>query len=105
MDKPMNVPVMVQMPAELKAFLFAYADEHNTSVAALLREASANLVGYTLEPTTLGARKKYATVEERKAAQKIRTKELNDLKSQVFKQYLAEQKRKVAEAAANASAS
>ena len=79
---------MFPLTPELKQALGKYATEHNESVASVIRRAICKEIGLPIETATTSARRKYASVEERQAAQKARNAE----KAALVKKLLAEYK-------------
>src|SRR5215831_16103264 len=65
-----NGSIIFTMPMELKAMIENAAKESNKPVGAYVRGRVAELFGYELPATQHGRARKYATVEERLAAQK-----------------------------------
>jgi hypothetical protein len=69
--------IMFGVPSELKRLLDGRAEAEDISVAALVRNLVAREFNYTLPKVTRERAKKYATEEERTAAQKARMSERN----------------------------
>lgn len=84
-----RVSVMVTMPKELKLILLEKAQEKDFTLARYLREWIAGEVNFELPATTRTRAPKYATEDERKAAQKKKSAERNALISQLLKAYKA----------------
>jgi hypothetical protein len=69
--------ILLQSTTAFKEALATYAQEHNVSVALVVREAVANVIGYDLTQESVqqrDGRKKYATAIEREDARKERQK-------------------------------
>jgi hypothetical protein len=77
---------MFPLSAELKEALGKYASEHDESVASVIRRAICKELGLPVETVSTSGRRKYASVEERQAAQKARNAE----KAALVKLLLAE---------------
>ena len=80
--------VMVQMPKVLKDAIDAQAKAKDVSVSRWMREFLAESLGVELPEIIRKARKKkYATPEERAAAQKARVKTQRDVFTQLLARY------------------
>jgi hypothetical protein len=86
----MNAKQMFPLTSDLKDAMGKYATQHDMSVAQLIRECVAERIGYELE--AVETHRKYASQEERVAAQKIRNAERKALADRLVKEYLAKQK-------------
>lgn len=82
-----NVPIMFNVPVKLKAVIEQAAEERDLPVSGLIRQAVAQFLGYKLSPTDMARAKKYATVEERIAAQKARETERKTLIKALLAKY------------------
>ena len=78
--------MMFNLPVSLKAAIEAHAEKEGLTSSALVRQAIAATVGYEL-PEGMGRAKKYATEDERKAAQKDRDKARRDLIKDLLEKY------------------
>ena len=75
-----NIPISIMGPQGLKDALEAAATLAGVSRVVFIRRALADATGFTLPPETARTRKrKYATAEEREAAQKARALDRRDL--------------------------
>ena len=93
-DENANIPISIMGPQGLKDALEAASKMAEVSRVVFIRRALAQAVGFTLPPETARTRKrKYATAEEREAAQKARAADRRDLINK-----LLEANRKAAEA-------
>lgn len=72
-----KVPFMFQIPFGLKVALETAAKERGTTASAMVREAAAALVGYSL-PASRSVERKYGSKEERQKAQYERNKSRRD---------------------------
>jgi hypothetical protein len=88
----------IQFPSsqELKDHAGAFATEHGDSLAEVCRRALAEYTGYDLEAEDKPVRKirKYATIEERIAAQKQRMQERANLTKMLLAEYRAKHGKK-----------
>jgi len=85
-----NGSIIFTMPMELKAMIENAAKESNKPVGAYVRGRVAELFGYELPATQHGRARKYATVEERLAAQKAKQQERNELIKKLLAEYRAQ---------------
>lgn len=92
--------VYVTTPVELHEKLEAEATAAGKSVAGFVRELLGQRYGLDLTKLAEAPRRKYATTEEKRAAQKAKNKE----RSELYKMLMAEYKAKLAAAAAAAGA-
>lgn len=93
-DENANIPISIMGPQGLKDALEEASKLAQVSRVVFIRRALAEAVGFTLPPETARTRKrKYATAEEREAAQKARAADRRDLINK-----LLEANRKAAEA-------
>ena len=79
MDMNARTNFMLGIPVGLKLELEKAAKAKDTSPSAFARKAMADAVGYALPAGSTSRVKKYATEEERKAAQKVKNTERRDL--------------------------
>lgn len=79
--------VMVQMPLGLKIELEKYCETEKLPVAGFIRKLVADEIGYSLPAISIGRARKYATVEERMAAQKARDKDRRALTKILLEKY------------------
>jgi hypothetical protein len=86
----MDAKQMFPLSTELKEAMGKYASQHDMSVAQLIRECVADKIGYKLEPAE--THRKYASPEERIAAQKERNAARKALTDKLLAQYYADQK-------------
>lgn len=85
-----RVQKMVSLPAELAAMVEKEADESGLGFATIARMALAERYNYTLAPTERKKRiSKYATDEEREAAQKQRNAARNETIKALLKEFRA----------------
>jgi hypothetical protein len=63
-----------------------YASAHDMSVAELIRTSVAAVIGFKLEPTE--THRKYASEEDRVAAQKVRNAEKKALEKKLYDEYM-----------------
>jgi predicted transcriptional regulator len=85
----MNAKIMFPLSDELKDAVGAYASKNGRSVSDVIRTAIAKEIGFTLPPAT--PRQKYATQEDRIAAQKARQAERRELTKRLLAEYEAKQ--------------
>lgn len=81
--------IIFTVPMELKEKVEAAAKGENKPVGAYVRAKIAELFGYELPATQHGRARKYATVEERVAAQKEKQNERNALIKKLLAEYRA----------------
>jgi hypothetical protein len=96
-----KVTLMVTMSSGLKEAIGAYAASVDRSMADVVREMLAEAVGYNLdgEPKSAGRRAtKYATPEERKAAQKERERQKRELVRRLLDEHNKMEREQAAEA-------
>jgi len=86
-DEPKNGSIIFTMPMELKTKIEEAAKADNKPVGAYVRSRIADLFGYELPATQHGRARKYATVEERIAAQKAKQQERNELIKKLLAEY------------------
>jgi predicted DNA-binding protein len=84
-----KVPLAVQVPITLKAALDNAADNAGKPFATFIREVLAAGINFKLTADMSGRSKKYATVEERIAAQKERANVKRDLVKKLLAEYAA----------------
>ena len=91
--KERNVSTLtVLVPPDMKSAVKEYVEKRDMSVMDFIRKLVADEIGFTLpEKTARQARRKYATAEEREAAQKAKAKERRDLVKDLLAKYKAEQ--------------
>ena len=89
----MKVPMTINVPVELKAAIDEAADAAQEKITPFVTKLIADALGVDLPPSAFQRKRKYATVEERIAAQKKRMEERN----QLIKRLLAEHKAKTGE--------
>ena len=87
----MDAKQMFPLSQSMKDALGQYASEQNMSIAAVIRTAIAKEIDYPLDEEPSSSRRKYASPEERKAAQKARNKEKAALVKQLLEEYRAQQ--------------
>jgi hypothetical protein len=88
MASEVKVSLMFHLPLEMKVALEKAATAEGKSTTAYVRGALADLVGYTLPPAMeRGGGRKYASPEERIAAQKARDKERRALIKNLLAEY------------------
>lgn len=85
-----KVQFTVSIPAGLKIELDKFAKEHNDDAVNFARTTLAAAVGYTL-PASARRSTKYASEDERKAAQAIRNKARRDLVNKLLEQYMEDE--------------
>ena len=85
---------LVMSPA-MKDALGKYATQHNCSMMHIVRVATAKAIGYDLSKDNIGnsVRGKYATAEERYAAQKARQQEQRHLAKKLIAEYKQQQQK------------
>lgn len=86
------------MSEELREALAVYAQQHNVSVAQVVREAVAHRIGYDLgtdaaETRRTGRPKKYASVEERRRARRAASKARRELRNKLVQEYKQQEAR------------
>jgi hypothetical protein len=79
--------VMVQMPLGLKIELEKYCEDQKIPVSGFIRKLVADEIGFSLPVISIGRARKYATVEERMAAQKERDKTRRTLTKLLLEKY------------------
>ena len=79
--------LMFHMPVEMKVKLEQAAKAAGLSTTAFVRNIAADKIGYTLPVETQTTGRKYATPEERQAAQKERDKERRALIKDLLNKY------------------
>jgi hypothetical protein len=84
-----KAPIMFHVPVEMKVLLEKAAEERNIPLTAFVRATMAEVIGYVLPPSQLGRARKYATIEEREAAQKVRNLERRDTIKALLLKYRA----------------
>ena len=84
-----STPIMFNVPVKMKAAIETAAEEQDIPVSGLIRQAVAKFIGYTLSKTDMARARKYATLEERMAAQKVREKEKRDVIKALLAKYRA----------------
>ena len=84
-----STPIMFNVPLKLKVAIEAAAEEQDLPISALCRQAVAAFIGYKLSKTEMTRARKYATVEERIAAQKVRDAEKRDVIKMLLAKYRA----------------
>ena len=86
-----NVTIMFNISESFNDALDKFVGEANEARAAIVRTAVAKYIKYDLKSEPAVTRKsKYATPEERKAAQKARAKKRRELTSKLLKAYESE---------------
>jgi hypothetical protein len=70
-----KVPIMLSVPISMKLALEDAAKAQSLPTASLARRLVAVGIGYTLPASAQGRARKYATIEEREAARKVRAAE------------------------------
>lgn len=81
--------VMIQVPVSLKVALEQYCEVAKVPVSGFIRKLVADAIDYKLPATSVGRSRKYATPEERMAAQKTREKQRKALVKQLLAKYSA----------------
>lgn len=96
-DKP---TILFQTSQAFKDKIGEYANQHNMSMAAVIREAIAAKIDYDLskDVEVLGRPKRYATDDDRKAAQRDRARVDRDTMKKLLALYQREQREKDAQA-------
>lgn len=89
MSENVKAQVMISVPPEMKVLLDDAAKQNNLSTAAFCRKYLAEAIDYDLPATSVGRGRKYATIEERIAAQAARAKERNDLVKKLLAEHRA----------------
>lgn len=84
-----STPIMFNVPLALKVAIEKSAEEKDIPVSALCRQAVAAFIEYKLSKTEMTRARKYATVEERIAAQKVRDSEKRDVIKALLAKYRA----------------
>ena len=79
--------MMFPLSAEMKSAMGAYATAHDESIASMIRRAVCKEIGFVEAPSTTVTRHKYASEEERKAAQDARNAEKKALVNQLLAEY------------------
>lgn len=92
--------ILITCSEPFKEALGEYAQKNNVSVAWVIREATARMIGYSFseEESIVDGRKKYNSVEERKEAQKQRAKEQKVMVNKLLELYKAEERKQMIEA-------
>lgn len=78
---------MIQMPLGLKLELEKYCTEEKMPVAGFVRKLVADAIGFNLPAISIGRARKYATVQERIDAQKLRDKDRRQLTKILLEKY------------------
>jgi hypothetical protein len=86
---PNSTPIMFNVPIRMKVAIEAAAEEQDLPISGLVRQAVAQFIGYKLSKTDMARARKYATIEERMAAQKIRDTEKRDIIKALLAKYRA----------------
>lgn len=86
-DPKAKVPIMFQVPADLKQILEDKASEQETTLSSMIRRLVADYAGYELPKFIRTRAKKYATEEDRIEAQKLAVRERNDTIKKLLKLY------------------
>lgn len=87
-----NSQVLITCSTEFKDALGEYAAKQKTSIAWVVREAVAKMIGYDFSKEQItDGRKKYSSVEERKEAQAKRQREQNATVKKLLELYKHEQ--------------
>jgi len=87
-DGDAKVSIMFHLPIEMKVALEKAATEKGMSTTAYVRGVLADNVGYKLPPSAArGGNRKYASPEERIAAQRARDKERRALIKNLLAEY------------------
>ena len=84
-----STPIMFNVPLKMKVAIEESATEKNIPISALCRQAVAAFIEYKLSKTEMTRARKYATIEERMAAQKVRDAEKRDVIKALLAKYRA----------------
>jgi len=90
MSEP-KVPLMLNVPVSMKAEIDRQATEKGEPASSYARRKLAEAIGFSLSRADVGRARKYATVEERIAAQKARKAERDALIRKLLAEYEASQ--------------
>lgn len=87
--------IIMQSSFEFKEAVATYAQRNNVSVAEVIREAVAAVIGYDLSKDSIssGRPRTYANAEERKKAQSDRQKKKRAVAAQFLEDYERAQRR------------
>jgi hypothetical protein len=82
-----KVNFVVQVPIEMKAMIEEVAAQSGVPTSSYARRVLADAVGFELTAAQFSRARKYATVEERIAAQKARERDRRDLVKDLLAKY------------------
>lgn len=79
--------IMIQVPIPLKIAIDKHCEELKVPVSGFIRKLIADEVDYVLAPTSIGRARKYASIEDRVAAQKARDKRRKAIVKMLLEKY------------------
>lgn len=84
-----STPIMFNVPLRMKVAIEQAAEARDLPISGLIRQAVAQFIDFKLSKTEMARARKYATIEERIAAQKVRDQEKHDLIKALLAKYRA----------------
>ncbi len=87
-----RVPVMIQVPSQMKEWLASLAAQEKISVAECGRRALGAYIGYNYEPERRARPTKYDSIAARKAAAKVQQRDRQQLIKKLLAEYRASNK-------------